>query len=184
MLDWRAELLGTLPLWRVGRTLALERHLASRDPFAAALHLPASYESEEDASTRVDELVDLMGLALYRDKLIGELSTGTRRIVDLACVLAHRPSVVLLDEPTAGIAQREAEALVPLLLEVREKTACALVVVEHDMGVIAAVSDVVVALDLGGVLTTGPPAAVLDDARVVGSYLGTNPAAIERSGSR
>ena len=57
-----------------------------------------------------------MGLGAFRDKFVHELSTGSRRIVDLACVLAHRPTVLLLDEPSSGIAQREAEALGPLLL--------------------------------------------------------------------
>ena len=60
---------------------------------------------------RVDELIELLGLGAYRDKFVRELSTGTRRIVDLACVLAQGPSVLLLDEPSSGIAQREAEAL-------------------------------------------------------------------------
>ena len=163
--------------------VALERHLASRDPFSAALHLPASYESEAAALERVDELVDLMGLGPHRDKLVGELSTGTRRVVDLACVLAQEPSVVLLDEPTAGIAQREAEAFVPLLLELRERARCALLVVEHDMNVIAAVCDRVVALDLGAVVVSGAPADVLSHPDVVASYLGSNDNVIRRSGA-
>ena len=70
---------------------------------------------------RVEELLELLGITDFRDKLGRELSTGSRRIVDLACVLAHGPSVLLLDEPSSGIAQREAEALGPLLLRIRER---------------------------------------------------------------
>ncbi len=69
---------------------------------------------------RVDELIELLGLEAFRSKFVRELSTGSRRVVDLACVVAHRPSVVLLDEPSSGIAQREAEALGPLLLRIRD----------------------------------------------------------------
>ena len=61
-----------------------------------------------------------MGLGAFRDKFVHELSTGSRRIVDLACILAHQPTVLLLDEPSSGIAQREAEALGPLLLRIRD----------------------------------------------------------------
>src|SRR5204863_6642915 len=71
--------------------VALERHLESRDLVAAALHLPASFESELAAADKVDELVDLMGLTAFRQKLVSELSTGSRRIVDLACILAQDP---------------------------------------------------------------------------------------------
>ena len=63
---------------------------------------------------------ELMGLGAFRNKFVHELSTGSRRIVDLACVLAHQPTVLLLDEPSSGIAQREAEALGPLLLRIRD----------------------------------------------------------------
>ena len=58
-----------------------------------------------------------MGLRAYENKFISELSTGTRRMVDLACVIAHKPAVVLLDEPSSGIAQKEAEQLSPVLKE-------------------------------------------------------------------
>ena len=62
---------------------------------------------------RVDELIELFGLGAFRSRFVRELSTGSRRVVDLACVVAHRPTVVLLDEPSSGIAQRETEALGP-----------------------------------------------------------------------
>ena len=162
--------------------IAFERHLASREMVAAALHLPASYESETDLASRVEALIELMGLGAFRDKLLGELSSGSRRIVELACILAQDPAVVLLDEPSAGVAQRETEALGPLLRRVQAYTGCSMLVIEHDMPLIAAVSDEVVALELGGVIARGTPSEVLSHPRVIESYLGTDAAAIGRSG--
>ncbi|HEV3363628.1 MAG TPA: ATP-binding cassette domain-containing protein [Acidimicrobiia bacterium] len=164
--------------------IAFERHLASKEMVAAALHLPASYESETDLSGRVETLIELMGLGAFRDKLLGELSSGSRRIVELACILAQDPAVVLLDEPAAGVAQRETEALGPLLRRVQAYTGCSMLVIEHDMPLIAAVSDEVIALELGAVIARGTPAEVLSHPRVVESYLGTDAAAIARSGPR
>jgi branched-chain amino acid transport system ATP-binding protein len=162
--------------------IAFERHLASREMIAAALHLPASYESETDLASRVEALIELMGLGAFRDKLLGELSSGSRRIVELACILAQDPAVVLLDEPSAGVAQRETEALGPLLRRVQAYTGCSMLVIEHDMPLIAAVSDEVIALELGRVIARGTPGEVLSHPRVVESYLGTDAAAIARSG--
>jgi len=161
--------------------VACERWVEARDPISAALHLPNAYDAERKVDARVDELLDLLGLGRYRSTFVRELSTGTRRIVDLACLLAHRPAVILLDEPSSGIAQRETEALGPLLRRIREATGAALVVIEHDMPLLRSVVDRLVAMDQGAVIADGPTADVLHDPLVVASYLGTTDAAIERS---
>jgi ABC-type branched-subunit amino acid transport system ATPase component/ABC-type branched-subunit amino acid transport system permease subunit len=153
--------------------VALERHLANRDPLAAALRLPASTDAEAAVAERVDDLVTALGLRPHRDSLCGELSTGTRRVVELACVLAQDPAVVLLDEPSAGMAQRETEALGALLRAVRDRAGCSMLVIEHDMALLSSLCDRLVALELGAVIAEGPPDAVLHDPRVVASYLGT-----------
>ena len=164
--------------------VALERHLASKDIAASALRLPASYESELAAAARVEELIALMGLGAFREKLVGELSTGTRRIVELACILAQDPTVLLLDEPSGGVAQKETEALGPLLQRVQAFTGCSILVIEHDMPLLSSICDDMYALELGGVIAKGTPAEVLEHPRVIESYLGTNEAAINRSGAQ
>ena len=162
--------------------LALERRLPLRDPIAAALHLPEVGDAERALDTTVDDLIELMGLQAFADKFVGELSTGSRRIVDLACVVAHEPDVILFDEPSSGIAQRETEALGPLLRRIRATTGASLLVIEHDMPLITGISDRLIALDLGTVIADGPPQSVVSHPTVVSAYLGTNDAAISRSG--
>jgi branched-chain amino acid transport system ATP-binding protein len=115
-----------------------------------------------------------MGLMDFRDKFVADLSTGTRRIVDLACQIGGHPSVILLDEPSAGIAQRETEALVPVLVRLRDLTGASLLVIEHDLPLITSVSDRIVALDLGRVVCDGDVDDVINDPQVVESYLGAS----------
>jgi branched-chain amino acid transport system ATP-binding protein len=164
--------------------LALERHVAVRDPVAAALLLPAVADSEREVEARTDELIDLMGLGAFADKFVSELSTGSRRIVDLACVLAHEPQVILFDEPSSGIAQRETEALGPLLVRIRDATDASLLVIEHDMPLVTSIADRLLALDMGRVVVDGRPRDVVRHPAVVESYLGTSGDVIARSGSR
>jgi len=155
-----------------------------RDPIQAALHLPAVFDAEQAVEKRVDELIELLGLGAFRSKFVHELSTGSRRIVDLACLVAHRPTVILLDEPSSGIAQRETEALVPVIQRINTELGASVVLIEHDMPLVMAVAHRLVALDQGRVIATGAVADVLAHPEVVASYLGTDQAVIHRSGQR
>jgi ABC-type branched-subunit amino acid transport system ATPase component/predicted MFS family arabinose efflux permease len=154
--------------------VAFERTNAERSPVHAMFGLPVVKEAELDVKRRAEEIIRLLGLEAFRDKFISELSTGSRRIVEIACVLAHRPSVLLLDEPSSGIAQKETEALGPLLRRVREYMDGSLVVVEHNVPLISSLADRIVAMDLGRVIADGPPDTVLNDPHVVEAYLGTS----------
>ena len=164
--------------------VALDRWVEVRDPIQAALHLPNVFDAEAKVTRRVDELVDLLGLGAFRSKFVHELSTGSRRIVDLACLVAHRPTVILLDEPSSGIAQRETEALAPVIDRIRTQLGASVLVIEHDMPLVTAIADRLVALDQGRVLADGPAGEVLAHPQVVASYLGTSDAVINRSGTR
>jgi branched-chain amino acid transport system ATP-binding protein len=146
--------------------------------------LPVVFDDEERTTLRVDELIELMNLGDYRNAFVRELSTGTRRVVDLACIAGHRPVMVLLDEPSSGIAQREVEALAPVLQRLRSEMGASLLVIEHDIPLISSISDRLVALDQGAVLVEGTPSDVLGHPEVIESYLGNNTAAQARSGTR
>jgi len=163
--------------------VAVERHIEVRDPIAAALNLPAVADSEAAIDRRVDELIEMLGLGAFRNKFVSEISTGSRRLIDLACIVAHEPTVILFDEPSSGIAQRETEALGPLLRRIREITGSSLLVIEHDMPLLTSLADEVIALDLGRVVVRGTPSEVTSDPRVVEAYLGTGDAAVARSGA-
>jgi ABC-type branched-subunit amino acid transport system ATPase component len=162
--------------------VACERHLRSKSVIAAAFGQPAARESELDVTDRVDELIELMGLEAFRALPAGTLSTGTRRIVELACLLASEPSVLLLDEPSGGVAQRETEALGPLLRRVQAHTGASILVIEHDVPMLAGLCDELCALALGAVIARGTPREVLADQAVIDSYLGTDESVIQRSG--
>jgi branched-chain amino acid transport system ATP-binding protein len=172
------------PSLTTAETLALarERRLLRRSMVAAALGQPGSVESERDVAEKVEILIELMGLEAFREKLTSELSTGTRRIVELACLLMSDPAVIVLDEPSGGVAQRETEALGPLLQRVQAFTGASILVIEHDMPLLSSICDELYALELGAVIARGAPAEVLEHPRVIESYLGTDAAAINRSG--
>ncbi|MDQ1396615.1 MAG: hypothetical protein QOG64_1874, partial [Acidimicrobiaceae bacterium] len=173
-----------VPSLTVAENLAigLERHIQLRDPVASALGLPMIVQQEEDVAWAVGDLIEMMSLGAFRDKFVRELSTGSRRIVDLAMCIAHDPKVLLLDEPSSGIAQKETEALGPLLQRIKTETGCALLIIEHDMPLITSISDRMIALELGHPIVEGTPATVTTDPRVVSSYLGGDIATINRSG--
>ena len=172
------------PSLTVAETIAIafERHVEVKDPVALMFRLRAAVDSEREIGDGVDELIETMGLERYRNAFISELSTGTRRIVDLACSLAHRPSVLLLDEPSSGIAQRETEALADVLLRVRTLTGSSIVIIEHDMPLLSSISDRALCMHLGAVISEGTPSEVLSDPAVIASYLGDDEVAIGRSG--
>jgi ABC-type branched-subunit amino acid transport system ATPase component len=130
-----------------------------------------------------DDLVDFLGLGRYADQYIANLSTGTRRIVEIAGLLALEAQVLCLDEPTAGVAQKETEAFGPLIVEIRRELGASMLVIEHDMPLVMGVSDRVYCLEAGRVIAEGDPDAVRNDPLVIGSYLGTDERAIARSGA-
>ena len=159
--------------------LALERQYPT-SLTASILGLPAG-EREKNALT--NELLGFMGLDKYRSSQIGELSTGTRRITEIACLVALRPTLLLLDEPSSGVAQRETEALGVLLEELKRELKLSLVIIEHDIPLIMGISDRIVAMADGEVIASGTPQHVRNHPRVVEAYLGGTVAAIERSGT-
>ena len=132
----------------------------------------ASVREEAEVDKRAREIIDRLGLGDYAPKMCSELSYGTLRLTELATILAMEPELVLLDEPSSGIAQRETEALGPLLLELREELGATFLLIEHDMPLIMGISDRIVALAAGHVLAEGTPEEVQSNDQVVEAYLG------------
>ena len=150
---------------------------------ASTLRLPGARRAEADKRLVVEELLASFGLGPFARRRINQLSTGTRRVVDLASIVAARPRLLLLDEPTAGIAQREAEALGPLLRTLHDETGATIVMVEHDVPMTVALCDRLVVMEAGRVVSSGPTAEVLADPAALDAYLGASEEALARSGS-
>jgi ABC-type branched-subunit amino acid transport system ATPase component/predicted MFS family arabinose efflux permease len=139
---------------------------------AALLNLPAVRRSERRLHLAADEVLEQLGLAEFSDQLTSDLSTGTRRLLELAVIVAMGPRIVLLDEPSAGLAQAETEAMAPVLWETKLRLGCSMMLIEHDMGLLRQLADRVIALDAGAVVAVGDPEDVLNHPRVIESYLG------------
>ncbi len=148
------------------------------------LGLAPSRRAESTKAALSDDYIDLLGLGRYADTFTSDLSTGTRRIVELCCLVAQQARLLLLDEPTAGIAQRETEAFGPLLVQIRVELDATILLIEHDIPLVMGIADRVYCLSAGVEIASGAPDAVRRDPAVVAAYLGTDERAIARSGAR
>lgn len=137
--------------------------------------------AERHRRDTANQLIAWMGLERYRSSQIHELSTGTRRITELACLVALQPTVLLLDEPSSGIAQRETEALGALLHKLKRELGLTLIIIEHDIPLIMSLADRIICLSNGELIASGAPDLVRRDPAVVEAYLGGSLDAINRS---
>jgi len=137
-------------------------------------HVPPSPGAERAKRAEADEILGSLGLGSIAHQPIAELSTGTRRMVELAGQVALGARVLLLDEPTAGLSQRETEAFAPRIREIQQELGAAVLLIEHDMPLVMSISDRVYCLEAGRVIAEGTPAEVRADSLVVASYLGTD----------
>jgi ABC-type branched-subunit amino acid transport system ATPase component len=150
--------------------------------FSTTLRLPWARRAERRKQEAVDQVITAFGLERFRHHRTAELSTGTRRVVDLASIVLARPRLLLLDEPTAGIAQREAEAFVPLLRRLHQVADTTIVLVEHDVPLVFELCSTVVVMELGRVVASGPPEEVRADPKALAAYLGASDEALMASG--
>jgi branched-chain amino acid transport system ATP-binding protein len=166
-----ARLFKSLPIREV--LMAVQHDRMKRSGFLrSVLGLGGAAADEADVAARADEVLELVGLASHADKPAQELSTGMLRLAELAAVVAVRPRLLLLDEPSSGIAQKETEALGPLLRRLASYLGATVVLIEHDMPLVMGISDSIVAMAAGRVITTGTPDEVRAHPEVLESYLG------------
>jgi branched-chain amino acid transport system ATP-binding protein len=120
----------------------------------------------------VEEIIDLLELQDIREKLVGTLPYGQRKRVDLGRALAMEPKLLLLDEPMAGMNIEEKEDMARFILDINELKGCSIILVEHDMGVVMDISDIIVVLDFGQKIAQGPNEEIKNNPAVIQAYLG------------
>jgi len=137
----------------VTETLAVscERWVTSREPLAAALRLPASVLSEAEVFERVERILALLRLTVFRDRFASELSTGSRRLVEFGCLLAQEPEVLLLDEPSEGLAPIIVERIGELIGRLRGM-GVTLIVAEQNMHFCLDIASHVAVIDKGQIV--------------------------------
>jgi ABC-type branched-subunit amino acid transport system ATPase component/ABC-type branched-subunit amino acid transport system permease subunit len=153
--------------------VALEARERSR-VVPSMLHVPPSPLAERRKRAAADDILDLLDLGGTADQPAAAVSTGTRRLVELAGQLALGARVVLLDEPTAGLSHHETEAFGPRLRTIQRDLDAAVLLIEHDMPLVMSVSDRVYCLEAGIVIAEGTPDVVRADRMVISSYLGVD----------
>ncbi|MBK9123401.1 MAG: ABC transporter ATP-binding protein [Chloroflexi bacterium] len=174
-----------LGISRTFQNIALYTNMTALDNLMAARHLhmksnmlsgalfigPARREEIEHRAV-VEEIIEFLEMEAIRKSIVGTLSYGLRKRVELGRALALEPKLLLLDEPMAGMNQEEKEDMARFILDIHEQRRTTILLIEHDVGLVMDISNHVVALDFGQKIAEGPPAEISQNEAVIRAYLG------------
>ena len=156
------------------QNLLMGRHTHRRTNFLQdILFLPKVRREEHLHRHRVEEVIEFLELEAYRNKMIAGLPYGVRKVVEIGRALALGPKLILLDEPASGLSVEESQEVAFWIEDMRRDMGLTVLMVEHDMGLVTAVADRVLAVANGRPLAQGTPAEVQADPEVQAAYLGT-----------
>ncbi|NMG39167.1 ATP-binding cassette domain-containing protein [Chelativorans sp. ZYF759] len=158
----------------VMHNLLVGRHRHRKSNFLTELLFTPFVRSEERRHREaIEKVIDFLDLQVYRDKYIAGLPYGVRKIVEMGRALAIEPRLLLLDEPASGLSVEETQDVAFWVEDIKKQMGITVIMVEHDMHLVSAVSDRVLALADGKTLSLGTPQEVQSDPRVIEAYIGT-----------
>ena len=165
--------------------LMLGRHShMKKNLFTALLYWGAGQREEIEHREFVEHVIDLLEIQGIRKKMVSSLAYGLQKRVELGRALAVNPSLLLLDEPMAGMNVEEKEDMARFILDINEAWGVTIILIEHDMGVVMDISDWVSVLDFGRLIATGAPDEVRHNPLVIQAYLGQEGAGMRFNGSK
>jgi len=136
------------------------------------LYRPWSYKEEMRERRKVEEIIDFLEIKNIRHRIVGSLSYGLRKRIDVGRALAMEPKMLLMDEPLAGMNLEEKEDIARFIIDIREAMDIPIVIVEHDMHVIMDIADRIYVLNWGNVIAEGTPGEIKSNPEVIQAYLG------------
>lgn len=153
--------------------ITLGRHVRTNVGWlAGAVWFGKAKREEMENRQKVEDIIDLLEIEAWRAYPVGMLPYGIQKRVELGRALAMEPELLLLDEPVAGMNLEETEDMARFILDIREELGIAMILVEHDMGLVMDIADRILVLDFGEVIAIGTPAEIQTNPNVIKAYLG------------